>query len=456
MLELQIADLGVWGPWLPPGWRLTGAMHAGASIGGRFGAPEYTGELTGKGLGVRNVLQGVDVRDGDVSIVLLGDTARIERFTANAGNGSLTLRGDASLGAAPRAELGLRLDRFQLLGRVDRRIVTSGDAVLKLGRDTLALDGDFNVDEGLIDFSRSEAPRLSDDVHVRRGSDADAEFTNTAAADAGQANARARRATLNLRVGLGEKLARARPGPGRRPARRTAPDRAAGPAARGRQRAHRTAAPTAPTASGWTSSAACSPSTAPSRTRNSTSRPRVRTWTCASAWPSPAPCSCRACACSPSPTCPTPRSCSWLLRGRRQRGPGLGRHRAAAGRGDGPAGRRRAERARHLFNMIGLDDLSVRQSDSVSGGTIVSVGKQLSRNWYVGYERGAERHHRQLAADLPHRAALHHPRAIRGGQLDRADLELALAVNAQPLSPGGACQNADRSRRSSMDRTGAS
>ena len=133
VIELQIGNLGVWGPWLPPGWRLSGEMHASASFGGRFGAPEYVGELTGKGLAVRNVLQGVDVRDGDVSIVLLGDTARIERFSANAGTGSLNLQGNASLGETPRAELGLRLDKFQLLGRVDRRIVASGDARAEAG-----------------------------------------------------------------------------------------------------------------------------------------------------------------------------------------------------------------------------------------------------------------------------------------------------------------------------------
>ena len=38
--------------------------------------------------------------------------------------------------------------------------------------------------------------------------------------------------------------------------------------------------------------------------------------------------------------------------------------------------------------VVALDDLSVRQSDNAGGGAIVSVGKQLSRNWYVGYERG--------------------------------------------------------------------
>ena len=205
VLELQIGDIGVWGPWLPPGWRLSGAMHANATFGGRFGAPEYVGELTGKNLLVRNLLQGVEVREGSMSIVLLGDNARIEHFTAKAGDGSLNLRGGASLGNQPSAELKLRLDQFQLLGRVDRRILTSGDAMLQLGRDTLALDGSFKVDEGLIDFSRSEAPALSADVQVVRG-EAPAElFPGTASPDPATA-ARALRTTLNLRVDLGEKL----------------------------------------------------------------------------------------------------------------------------------------------------------------------------------------------------------------------------------------------------------
>ncbi len=387
VLELQIGDLGVWGPWLPPGWRLTGAMHAGASIGGRFGAPEYTGELTGTGLGVRNVLQGVDVRDGEVSIVLLGDTARIERFTASAGSGSLTLRGDASLGAAPRAELGLRLDRFQLLGRVDRRIITSGDAVLKLGRDTLALDGDFNVDEGLIDFSRSEAPRLSDDVHVRRGSDADAEFTNTAAADTSQANAKARRATLNLRVGLGEKL-RVR-GQGldanlRGELRLTAPlgrlrvdgsVRTVG----GTFRAYRQRLDidrgvltfNGPIENPQLDIEATRPNLdvrVGVAVTGTVLVPRVRLFS--------------------EPDMSDAERLSWLLRGRASEGQGSGDTallQAAAMAllaGDEPSA------LDDLFNMFGLDDVSLRQSDSVSGGAIVSVGKQLSRNWYVGYERG--------------------------------------------------------------------
>lgn len=168
VLEVQVTNLGTWGPWLPAGWRLTGALRTSAGIGGRFGAPEYTGEMRGSGIGVRNFLLGVNVSDGDVAIALQGPTARIEQFNARAGAGTVKLEGSASLGESPKAVLKLQADKFQLLGRVDRRIVTTGQAQMQLDRETLALDGQFLIDEGLIDFSRSDAPQLSDDVVVVR------------------------------------------------------------------------------------------------------------------------------------------------------------------------------------------------------------------------------------------------------------------------------------------------
>jgi translocation and assembly module TamB len=362
-------------------------MHANASIGGRFGAPEYVGELTGKGLAVRNVLQGVDVRDGDVAISLLGDTARIERFTANAGNGNLRLQGSASLGEKPRADLDLRLEQFQLLGRVDRRIITTGDALLKLSGDTVALDGDFGIDEGLIDFSRSDAPRLSDDVHVHRG-EAPADNLTTAVTDANAASARARRATLNLRVQLGEKL-RLR-GQGldtglRGDLRLTAPQgrlRVDGSlrTADGTYRAYRQRLNiergvltfNGPVENPQLDIEAIRPNLDVRVGVSVTGTvlvPRVRLFS--------------------DPDMSDADKLSWLLRGRASEGQGSGDTallQAAAMAllaGDEPSV------LDQLFNIFGLDDLSLRQSDSATGGgTIVSVGKQLSRNWYVGYERG--------------------------------------------------------------------
>ena len=136
---------------------------------------------------------------------------------------------------------------------------------------------------------------------------------------------------------------------------------------------------------------------------------------------------------------------SWLLRGRASEGPGSGDTallQAAAMAlisGDEPSV------LDQLFNVIGLDDLSVRQSDDATRRRH-RLGRQAAVAQLVrGLRARPERHHRQLAADLPHRAALHHPRAVGRIELDRADLELALELNAasrhgrmpesRPLSP---------------------
>lgn len=205
VLELRVDNLGVWGPWTPPGWRLAGTLHTSATLGGRFDAPEYTGRLEGHGIGVRNLLLGVNVTEGEVAVALKGPTAQIERLTLKGGEGLLRAEGGATFGDQPQARLALTAEHFQLLGRVDRRIVASGRAELQLLPDALKLDGRFAVDEGLVDFSRSSAPSLDDDVSVvRRPGPSPQEVQAAATANA---TARPARSTqMALVVDLGERL----------------------------------------------------------------------------------------------------------------------------------------------------------------------------------------------------------------------------------------------------------
>ena len=381
VLELQVANLGTWGPWVPAGWRLGGALGVTAGIGGRFGAPEYTGAVQGRGISVRNFLQGVNVSDGDVAIALQGDRARIERFSARAGDGTLALSGDATLGAAPQARLQLEAQRFQLLGRVDRRIVVSGRSQLQLDRDKLRLEGQLGVDEGLIDFTRSDAPSLSDDVVVARRPAAP---TGTPPRPAG--SARLPSADLDLRVGLGEKL-RVR-GRGLETGlqgelRLTSPGgklaingtvRAAGGtyAAYGQKLEidRGNLAFNGPAENPRLDIEATRPNLdvrVGVAVTGSALNPRVRLFS--------------------EPEMSDLDKLSWLVLGRASEG--LGRadtallQRAAvallAGGGQGPTDQ--------LTQAIGLDELSLRQSDGEVRETVVSLGKQLSRRWYVGYER---------------------------------------------------------------------
>jgi len=212
VLEVRVDSLSAWSTWVPPGWRLGGSLHASAHVTGRLGAPDATGRITGEALSVRNFVEGVAVSDGELAIALEGTSARIERLRARAGDGSVTLDGDAALGAAPHAQLRLSADRVQVLGRVDRRIVASGNAQLDLDTKHIGFDGRFTVDDGLIDFSRSDAPTLGDDVHVVRRRPAPAPAAGSPEAALARRTAApapspaARTLELDLRVDMGQHL----------------------------------------------------------------------------------------------------------------------------------------------------------------------------------------------------------------------------------------------------------
>lgn len=165
-LDLRLPELTVWAPLLPAGWRVDGRLQAGATLGGTVGAPTYSGELNGNGLAVRNLLQGVQLKDGELRVRLTGEEARIDRLVFKGGDGTLAVQGGARFGAQPAAQLRLVAQRFLAIGRIDRRVVVSGDADIGFQPSKLALDGRFNVDEGLIDITQADAPKYDADVVV--------------------------------------------------------------------------------------------------------------------------------------------------------------------------------------------------------------------------------------------------------------------------------------------------
>ena len=201
VLEAQVANLGTWGAWVPAGWRLDGKLNVSASLGGKFSAPEYTGEMKGSGLGVRNMVEGVNLTDGVVDVSLRGNTAKINTFTARGGAGTVRLEGDAKLDETWHSRLKLVAEKFQLLGRVDLRVVASGEGQVAIDGDVIQADGQFTADEGLIDFTRLSSPSLGEDVTVTgRATD------NSEPAAPSAPSAASNRLTVNLLVNLGNRL----------------------------------------------------------------------------------------------------------------------------------------------------------------------------------------------------------------------------------------------------------
>lgn len=167
-IESQVDNLGNWGPWVPAGWRLGGSLHASIGLGGTLGAPEVRGQIGGQKLSLRNALMGVDMNNGALVMTMTGTQARLESFTAKGGNGQISAQGDVRFGRDPSAQLTLTADSFALLQRVDRRVVASGSAQIQAQAQLLDLKGRFVINEGLFDFSRGDAPQLDSDVQVVR------------------------------------------------------------------------------------------------------------------------------------------------------------------------------------------------------------------------------------------------------------------------------------------------
>ena len=381
-VEAHVNNLGTWGSWVPPGWRLSGALQTEAKIGGRFGAPEYSGQIAGRQIGVRNLLQGVNITDGDVAISLKGTGAQIDRFTLHGGDGTLKIEGGASFGETPTAQLKLVAERFQVLGRIDRKLKISGSAELALAAERIKLDGRLRVDEGLFETTRGEAPTLDDDVTVLRPASETADTQP-------DAPPRARRALdVAVDIDLGEKLqvkARGLDTFLRGNLRITTPG--------GRMAVNGSVRTEGGTFVGYGQKmdiergvvSFAGPAENPRldilalrqnldvrvgvAITGSALAPRIRLYS--------------------EPDMSDADKLSWLVLGRAS--DGLGRNDLAllqtaalallSGEGEG--------RTDALLRNIGLDSLSVRQqTDGDAHEMVVSLGKQLSRRWYVGFERG--------------------------------------------------------------------
>jgi translocation and assembly module TamB len=382
LIEAHVANLGIWGNWVPPGWRLSGELRTSAAVTGQLGAPDYTGEIRANQVAVRNLLLGVDVRDGQAVLKLKGPNAEIERFTLQGGDGRVVVTGSAKLAGSPSATVRLEADHFRALGRIDRQLTASGALDVKLTSELMRIDGKVRVDEGLFDLGRSDAPTLDEDVTIRQAKAPARDQPPSALA------ARPRRAQqVAIDLDLGDKLR----------VRGRGLDSTLSGQVRLGTTARKLTVQGIVTATNGTYAAygqkldiergviifsgepdnpvldvlTVRPDldfqvgvaiTGPLQS------PRVRLYA--------------------SSDMSDSDKLSWLVLGRAS--DGLGRadtallQRAAvallAGEGEAPTDT--------LLRNLGIDQLSVRQSDTDVRETVVSLGKQLSRRWYVGYERG--------------------------------------------------------------------
>jgi translocation and assembly module TamB len=178
-LKAQLPQVGLWSALAPPGWRMSGAAQANATISGTRAAPQWDGELRGEKLALRSLVDGIEFVQGELQAVLRGERLVIERLRIEgpggaASGGSLVASGEASWqrgeGGKMVADMALKAqaDKLRVSVRADRRLTVSGDVDGRLQGERLVLRGQLRADQASFILPDESTPSLGSDVVVRR------------------------------------------------------------------------------------------------------------------------------------------------------------------------------------------------------------------------------------------------------------------------------------------------
>ncbi len=152
---------------------LGGSMAVDGSLKGQFGGqgtlaqPQLRGTIVGDGLSFEDPEQGIYLKDGSLRAQLRENRLILERLVLRGGEG--TLEGSGSVAwesGKTSAHIALKADKLELIKRLDRQLVLSGNAAATLADRRVHASAKLKADKGEILLSEGNAPTLSSDVVV--------------------------------------------------------------------------------------------------------------------------------------------------------------------------------------------------------------------------------------------------------------------------------------------------
>ncbi len=236
-VQARLPDLGVWSALAPPGWRVQGTLNLDATLSGTRRQPQWQGTLGADQLAVRSLADGVDLQGGRLRGLLRGNRLDITEFTLHGGSGSSArvagysgnrtaaprdggrLQGSGNITWEPPADgaptgSGLRMQftaetrALQVQVRADRQASVSGTLRGSLAEGLFTLRGQLTVDRATLLLPDETAPRLGSDVVVRSAArDAAAQANAQAAARSATRTQSARPPDIAVTIDLGTDFA---------------------------------------------------------------------------------------------------------------------------------------------------------------------------------------------------------------------------------------------------------
>lgn len=177
-LKASLPRVGAWSMLAPPGWRMRGTLDASASLTGTRQAPEWSGTVQANDLALRSVVEGIELRDGRLRATLRGQRLALTEFTlrgAPVAGGAPTSGGQISAtgfaewvpGAGLRSDVQAQAQALRASLRADRRLVVSGQLRAQTEGPKLTVRGTLKADQALFILPEDSTPSLGGDVVVR-------------------------------------------------------------------------------------------------------------------------------------------------------------------------------------------------------------------------------------------------------------------------------------------------
>lgn len=182
-LAASLPKVGAWSLLAPPGWRVQGTLDAQMDLSGTRSQPQWQGRLQAENLAVRSAVEGIEFSQGQLIARLQGEQLILERLSlrgAGVQGGDLQAQGKLSWNpaasgfdaskplSAARLLLQVQAKRLRVSQRADRRLALSGLVTAEMDQGLLSLKGLLQADQALFILPEANTPSLGSDVTVLR------------------------------------------------------------------------------------------------------------------------------------------------------------------------------------------------------------------------------------------------------------------------------------------------
>ncbi|OSI35557.1 translocation/assembly module TamB domain-containing protein [Neisseria dumasiana] len=166
-ISIGAPNLEAFRNFLPVGQTLSGNLEGVATIGGRVGQPQFNGALNGNDLYYRNQDLGLILDQGVLRSRIQGQSWLIDSLRFHRG-GTVELKGTVGLNnAEPNVNVDILFNQYHALDKANRRLTLSGNAkMLYTEANGIILTGALKADSGRFGLQKSGMPTLDEDVVV--------------------------------------------------------------------------------------------------------------------------------------------------------------------------------------------------------------------------------------------------------------------------------------------------